>query len=74
VDDAVVRREGYRADPVYRDHGALEAGCQHAHGRVEAVKSQRDTPGSAAGYVVDRHDDWEEVTVIAGGVKENCVL
>ena len=74
MDDAGVRREGYRADLVCRDHGASEAGSQHAHGKVEVVKSQKSIPGSAAGYVVDRHDDWEEVTVIAGGVKENCVL
>ena len=51
-----------------------EVGCQHDRGGVETGKSRKDTPDNAVGCVVDRHDDCKGVTVIAGGVKENCVL
>lgn len=73
-DDDGASRAGYRAGLVCRDHEASEAGSPHGRGSVEVVKSQKGTPGSAVGCVVDRHEDCKGVTVTAGGVKENCVL
>lgn len=73
-DDAGVSRAGYCAELFCRSYEASEVDCQHDCGRVEVVKSRKDTPDNVVGCVVDRHDDCKGVTVTAGEVKGNCVL
>ena len=72
--DAVgVSRPGHHVEVACRKHETLKVGFQHALGRVKCV-SQKDTPGSAVGWLLDRRDDCKGVTVTAGEVKGDFVL
>ena len=63
----------HRVELTCQDHETLKVGSQDALGRVECV-SQRDIPGSAVGWLLDRRDDCKWVTVTAGEAKGDFVL
>jgi hypothetical protein len=68
-----VSRAGHRVDLACQNRETLKVGSQHALDRVKCG-SQKDTPGSAVGCVLDRRDDCKWVTVTAGEVKGDFVL